>query len=319
MRRFKLEKGQLGAFLLGNAVSMIMIAFILFMVIYKPSFVRWDNICNIINECAIYGITACAMTAAIICAEFDLSASSVFAWSTVLCCLLCDAIGFFPAVIVTILCGAAFGAFNGILVSRVRMPAFVATLGTMTAIKGLAYVVTDAQPVNTANETLKAIGQFHVAGIGTAPMVFLAVLLLFAWFLKKTRFGRAIYATGGNYEVARLSGINVKLGKLVVFVLLGAFAALSGVMYTSRIMAGWAPYGSDLSLYCVAATVIGGTSLAGGNGGVHRTIIGVLLMAIMFNALTMLGVDGSMQKFIRGIVLITVILLDAVANKRRRA
>jgi len=276
---------------------MIMIAFMLFMVVRKPSFIRWENIANIINEFAVYGITACAMTTAIICAEFDLSASSVFAWSTVLCCMLCNRIGFVPAVALTLLCGALFGSLNGVLVSLVRMPAFVATLGTMTAIKGLAYVVTDAQPINTTNETLKALGQFEVLGIGSAPMVFLAVLLVFAYFLKKTRFGRAIYATGGNYEVARLSGI----------------------MYTSRILAGWAPYGSDLSLYCVAATVIGGTSLAGGSGGVHRTVIGVLLMAIMFNALTMLGVEGSMQKFVRGIVLITVIMLDAFANKRQRA
>ena len=319
MKGFKRNGERLGPFLLENAVSMIMIAFMLFMVVRKPSFIRWENIANIINEFAVYGITACAMTTAIICAEFDLSASSVFAWSTVLCCMLCNRFGFAPAVVLTLLCGALFGALNGVLVALVRMPAFVATLGTMTAIKGLAYVVTDAQPINTTNETLKALGQFEVLGIGSAPMVFLAVLLVFAYFLKKTRFGRAIYATGGNYEVARLSGINVKFSKFIIFVLLGSCAALSGIMYTSRILAGWAPYGSDLSLYCVAATVIGGTSLAGGSGGVHRTVIGVLLMAIMFNALTMLGVDGSMQKFIRGLVLITVIMLDAFANKRQRS
>ncbi len=230
MRTYKMDRERLGPFLLENAVSMIMIAFILFMVVRKPSFVRWENICNIINECAVYGITACAMTAAIICAEIDLSASSVFAWSTVLCCLLANALGFVPAVVLTLLCGAVFGAFNGVLVSLVRMPAFVATLGTMTAIKGLAYVVTDAQPINTTNATLKAIGQFEVAGIGSAPMVFLAMLIVFGWFLKKTRFGRAIYATGGNYEVARLSGINVRFSKFIIFVLLGACAALSGVM-----------------------------------------------------------------------------------------
>ena len=95
-------------------------------------------------------------------------------------------------------------------------------------------------------------------------------------------------------------------------------SALSGIMYASRIMAGWAPYGSDLALYCVASTVIGGTSMAGGSGGVHKTVVGLLLMAIMFNAMTMLGVEGSMQKFIRGIVLITVIVLDAFANQRQK-
>lgn len=97
MKRYKLEKGRLEPFLLENAVSMIMIVFVIFMIIRKPSFISWGNICNIINECAVYGITACAMTTAIICAEFDLSASSIFAWSTVLCCMLCNAMGFFPA------------------------------------------------------------------------------------------------------------------------------------------------------------------------------------------------------------------------------
>ena len=302
--------------MLKNIVSVMIVLFIIFMAFKKPAFVSWENIANIINQLSIYGITACAMTAAIVCGEFDLSASSVFAWSTVLCVLLCNSIGFFPAILLTLLCGAVFGAFNGFLVAVVKIPAFVATLGTMTAIRGLAFVVTDAQPVNTTNATLKAFGQFSVAGLGSAPMVFLLTVLVFIWFMKKTPGGRAIYATGGNYEVARLSGIKVKKSKALVFILLGACAALSGIMYSSRIMAGWAPYGSDLSLYCVAATVIGGTSLSGGRGGVHRTVIGVLLMGIMFSALTMLGVSGSLQKFIQGLVLISVIMTDAIVNKK---
>ncbi len=317
MKTYSSKHEGLVRLLLGNAVSLMVIIFVVFMVFRKPVFITWQNLSNIINEFSVYGITACAMTTAIICGEFDLSASSVFAWSTVLTCLLCNTLGFLPALILTVACGALFGAFNGVLVARVRMPAFVATLGTMTAIKGLAYIVTDAQPVNTTNGTLKALGQVDIAGLGSAFIVFLCVFGAFAWFMKKTRKGRAIYATGGNYEVARLSGIRVIQSKMLVFVFLGACAALSGFMYSSRIMAGWAPYGSDLSLYCVAATVIGGTSLAGGSGGIHRTLIGVLLMAIMFNALTLLGVEGSMQKFIRGIVLITVIMLDALASRRR--
>jgi ribose/xylose/arabinose/galactoside ABC-type transport system permease subunit len=278
----------------------------------------WDNISNILNECSVYGVTACAMTAAIICAEFDLSASSVFAWSTVLFVICINTLGIALAFVITLLSGAILGAINGLLVAKVRVPAFVVTLGTMTAIKGLAYVVTDAQPINTANETLYAIKQFNIGGITIAPIVFAVVIAAFIWFLKYTKFGRNIYATGGNYEVARLSGINVEFSKFIVFVLLGVCAAISGMLYCSRIMAGWAPYGSDLSLYCVAATVIGGTSLMGGSGGVHKTIIGVLVMAVLFNALQLLSVDGSMQKFIRGIVLITVIMLDAVASMRSK-
>ena len=319
MKKHILDKDLVGTFLIRNAVSMMLLAFVVVMIFTKRSFFTADNIVNIINECSVYGVTACAMTVAIICAEFDLSASSVFAWSTVLFVMCCNAFGIAAAFVITLVSGAVLGALNGLLVAKVRVPAFVATLGTMTAIKGLAYVVTQAQPINTSNETLYAIGQFNILGISIAPIVFAVVILIFIWFLKYTRFGRNIYATGGNYEVARLSGINVEFSKFIIFVLLGVCAAISGMLYCSRIMAGWAPYGGDLSLYCVAATVIGGTSLLGGSGGVHRTIIGVLLMAVLFNALTLLSVDGSMQKFIRGLVLITVIMFDAVANMRKKA
>ncbi len=319
MKKLTLDRDSLKTFFIRNAVSMILVVFVIVMLFTKRSFFMWDNIVNIINECSVYGVTACAMTAAIICAEFDLSASSVFAWSTVLFVICCNAFGLAAAFAITLVCGAAMGAFNGLLVAKVKIPAFVATLGTMTAIKGLAYVVTDAQPINTSNETLYAIGQFNIFGITLAPIVFAVVIAVFIWFLKYTKFGRDIYATGGNYEVARLSGINVEFSKFIVFVLLGVCAALSGMLYCSRIMAGWAPYGGDLALYCVAATVIGGTSLMGGSGGVHKTIIGVLVMAVLFNALTLLNVDGSMQKFIRGLVLIIVIMLDAVANMRNKS
>jgi len=319
MKKLTLDRDNLKTFFIRNAVSMILVIFVIVMLFVKRSFFLWDNIVNIINECSVYGVTACAMTAAIICGEFDLSASSVFAWSTVLFVLCCNTFGLAAAFVITLVCGAAMGAFNGLLVAKIKMSAFVATLGTMTAIKGLAYVVTDAQPINTNNETLYQIGQFNILGITLAPLVFAAVIVIFIWFLKYTRFGRNIYATGGNYEVARLSGINVEFSKFIVFVLLGVCAAISGMLYCSRIMAGWAPYGSDLALYCVAATVIGGTSLMGGSGGVHKTIIGVLVMAVLFNALTLLNVDGSMQKFIRGLVLIIVIMLDAVANMRSKS
>lgn len=319
MKKHILDKDLVGTFLIRNAVSMMLLVFVAVMIFTKRSFFTAINIVNIINECSVYGVTACAMTAAIICGEFDLSASSVFAWSTVLFVMCCNAFGIAAAFVITLVCGAVMGALNGLLVAKVKIPAFVATLGTMTAIKGLAYVVTNAQPINTNNQTLYAIGQFNIMGITIAPIVFAVVIVIFILILKYTRFGRNIYAAGGNYEVARLSGINVEFSKFIVFVLLGICAALSGMLYCTRIMAGWAPYGGDLALYCVAATVIGGTSLLGGSGGVHRTIIGVLLMAVLFNALTLLSVDGSMQRFIRGIVLIIVIMLDAVANKRKKA
>ncbi len=318
MRKSTLDKKYIITLLIENAVTVFLVGFVIFMVFTKRSFSTWDNIVNIINESSIYGIAACAMTVVVISGEFDLSSSSIFGWSTVIFVICINAMGIVPAFFITLVCGAAFGALNGLLIAKVKMPAFVATLGTMIAIKGLAYVMTKAQPINTNNATLKAIGSFNMGGISIIPIVYLGVLVLFIWFMRYTKFGRDIYATGGNYEVARLSGINVVFSKFIVFTMLGAAAALAGMMYGVRIKAGWAPYGQDLALYCITATIIGGTSLLGGTGSVGKTVIGVLVLAVLFNALTLLGVSGSMQKFIRGLVLITVIMLDAVVAKRQK-
>ena len=319
MKQLTLNKEKASQFIINNAVFFILVVFLIVMGFIKPSFYSWSNITNIINEFSVYGITACAMTVAIICAEFDLSASSVFSWSTVVFILSINSFGLLPALVITLITGVLMGAFNGVLVAWVKMPAFVVTLGTMTAFKGLAFVVTKASPVNTTNPTLTTIGKFQILnGITIAPLVFIVVLLVFFFFLKYTKFGRGIYATGGNYQVAFLSGIGVNFYKFIIFVLLGLCAAISGIMYCSRILAGWGGYGGDLSLYCVTATVIGGTSLTGGTGGVHRTLIGLLVLGVLFNALTLLGVGGSMQRFIRGLVLIIIIMLDAFASRRRK-
>ncbi len=305
-------------FLMENFVAIVLLIFIVFMAFGRASFRSWANITTILNDSCLYGITALGMTAVVISGNVDLSVSSIYAWSTCLFCILCNHMNIFPAALITLLTGAVWGSANGLLVSLIRMPAFVATLGSMYTVKGLAYYITEEKPVNTANELLKRVGALNVAGISIVPIVFLLVLLFLYWLLKYTRLGRFIYATGGNYEVARLSGINVKFSIYIVFVMTGICAALSGIMYCSRIYSGAATYGADLTIWCVAAVVIGGTSMSGGSGGVHRTIIGILLMAVLFNALTLLGVDGSMQRFIRGIVLVMVIMFDTIVRKQKR-
>jgi ribose transport system permease protein len=316
MKKYMYNRVNIKTFLMENAVLILLFIFIAFMAATKPAFSKWDNITNILAEFTVYGVTACAMTTAIICAEFDLSASSVFAWSTVLFVSMTNMIGLLPAFIITIASGTIWGAINGWLVAKVKINAFVVTLGTMTFVKGLAFFYTNGEPINTSNETLRAIGAFNIFGISITPIAFAIVLAIFAFILKKTRFGRGIYATGGNYEVARLAGINVEFYKFIIFVILGICAALSAVLFCTRIQAGSALYGGDLSLYCVAATVIGGTSLSGGNGGVTRTLVGLLFMSVLFNALTLQGVQGYFQQLIRGIVLIAVIMLDAWANRK---
>jgi len=318
MKKNAMHKGDILATIMENAVTILLTAFVVFMICYRRSFSSWANITAIINDCCMYGITALGMTTVIICGEIDLSVSSIYAWSTCLFVILCNSMNVFLAALITLATSAFWGMCNGLLIAYLRMPAFVATLGSMYTIKGIAYYITEQKPINTSNEMLAAIGKFNVADISIVPLVFLLVLLALFLFMKFTKAGRAIYATGGNYEVARLSGINVKASKIIVFVFTGLCASLSGLMYCTRTYSGAATYGADLTTWCVAAAVIGGTSMSGGRGTVVRTIIGILLMAILFNALTLLGVDGSWQRFIRGAVMVVVIMFD-VASKMKKA
>lgn len=317
MKKNTLHKSDMIALLLENAVSIVLTLFVIFMIFYRPSFHSWANITAIINDCCMYGITALGMTTVILCGEIDLSVSSIYAWSTCLFVILCNSMNVFVAALITLATGVIWGLCNGLLIAYLRMPAFVATLGSMYTIKGIAYYITEQKPVSTGNEMLAAIGKINVADISIVPFVFIAVLLILYWFMKYTKAGRAIYATGGNYEVARLSGISVKASKIIVFIFSATCATLSGLMYCTRVYSGAATYGADLTTWSVAAAVIGGTSMAGGYGKVPRTIIGVLLMAILFNALTLLGVDGSWQRFIRGAVMVIVIMFDAVSKMKK--
>ena len=317
MKKNTLHKSDMIALLLENAVSIVLTLFVIFMIFYRPSFHSWANITAIINDCCMYGITALGMTTVILCGEIDLSVSSIYAWSTCLFVILCNSMNVFVAALITLATGVVWGLCNGLLIAYLRMPAFVATLGSMYTIKGIAYYITEQKPVSTGNEMLAAIGKINVADISIVPFVFIAVLLILYWFMKYTKAGRAIYATGGNYEVARLSGISVKGSKIIVFIFSATCATLSGLMYCTRVYSGAATYGADLTTWSVAAAVIGGTSMAGGYGKVPRTIIGVLLMAILFNALTLLGVDGSWQRFIRGAVMVIVIMFDAVSKMKK--
>ena len=159
MKKQALHKSDIIAALLENAVTIILTAFVIFMIFYRPSFSSWANITAIINDCCMYGITALGMTTVILCGEIDLSVSSIYAWSTCLFVILCNAMNVFLAALITLATAVVWGVLNGALIAYLRMPAFVATLGSMYTIKGLAYYITEQKPINTTNEMLAAIGK----------------------------------------------------------------------------------------------------------------------------------------------------------------
>lgn len=278
---------------------------------------------NVLIDASIYGVSALAMTIAIICGEFDLSLSSNFAWAQIFLCYLLNAwgdasLGVVGAVLVTILSCMTIGAVNGLIVVKCKISAFIATLGMMTIVKGICLVFTNGEMISTSNAVVKSIGRGTLLGIPYLVLIFVAAIAVAYYMMRFTRFGRGLYATGGNYEAAALTGIPVKFNKFIIFVILGMAAGISGFMFVCLMRAGSVLYGTDLSLTCVAATVVGGTPLSGGKGSVLKTVFGILVIYVLYKSLSFLGVQGYYTNLIKGLVLLSVVSMDAYMNNRRK-
>ncbi len=297
-------------------VVLMFALFILLMVVVKPSFVGPSNIRNVLIDASIYGVSALAMTIAIITGSFDLSLSSNFAWAQIFFCHLLNLWGEAPLgvlssfLLMTLSC-TLIGCVNGLLVVFGRIPPFIATLSMMTAIRGGCLLFTGGNMISTSNAFIIAMGKGTFLGLSYLTYVFIALIALAYFVMTYTRFGRNLYAMGGNCGAAALAGIRVRLDRFLVFAVLGFAAGVSGAMFVSLMRAGSVLYGTDLSLTCVAAVVLGGTPLSGGKGSVLRTVAGILLIYVLYKGLAFLGLQGYYNTMIRGVVLLLVVSADA--------
>ena len=283
-----------GKFLKSQAILCLLALFIVFLAISRPSFVSPANIKNVLMDASIYGVAAMAMTIAIITGAFDLSLSANFAWAQIFFCFLLNTWG---------------DTAGGILLNtaeRVCCP---------DIIKGGCLVFTGGDMIATSNTFIAEFGKGTFLGQSYLTYIFILVALVCHLFMKYTQAGRNFYATGGNIVSAKLSGIKVNAYRFATFVILGLAAGLAGCMYVCEIRAGSVLYGTDLSLTCIAATVVGGTSLSGGKGGVHRTVVGILLLYVMYKGLGFLGLGGYMNTMVKGIVLLLVVSFDAFVTQ----
>jgi ribose transport system permease protein len=227
--------------------------------------------------------------------------------------------GFDPmlSTLLGILAGAAMGLANGLVISKGKVAPFIATLATMTILRGLALVFSNGSPITGFDsELFSMLGGGYVAGLVPVPVVWMLLLFAGFWFLlKKTVFGRHVYATGGNEEAARLSGVKVDRVKLWVYTASGAMSAMAGVVLTSRLNSAQPTAGTGYELDAIAAVVLGGTSLSGGRGWIFGTLIGALLIGVLNNGLNLLGVSSFYQQVIKGAVILLAVLLDR-SNKK---
>ena len=304
-----------GAGLLAALIVLIIVSSIV-----SPHFLNPTNLLNVLRQVAMFGILGIGMTFVILTKGIDLSVGSTVALTGVLGALLLGAD--FPIWLSILLClgaGALVGAVNGIGISFCHIPAFIMTLGTMVMVRGIALIAADGGTLSlgAAGNAFFWLGGGYLFGIPTPIYIFAVVSIVSGVVLKFTSFGRAIYAVGSNEEAARLSGINVPVVIFGVYAICGFLAALSGLIFLSRLTVGDPNSGLGLELEAITIAVIGGTSLFGGEGGVLGTIGGAMILAIIANVLNLAGVSPFLQQVVKGAIIILAVFLEAGRKLRK--
>ena len=253
------------------------------------------------------------MTLVMLTGGIDISVGSMLAMAGVLCAKLSADVGLplWIAVVITLLIGALFGLINGAAVTRLHIPALIATLATQTILKGIAYLLTNAVPVKNLSATYKFLGQGYIFGVIPVPLIITVALYVLAWwYLDKTYLGRRVYLSGGNEEAARLSGINTKWTITGTYVFSGVFAAIAGVLMAARLGSGQPSVGSGFEMDVITATVLGGISVNAGKGKVVNVFVGACIMGVLANGMTMLNINQYLQWIINGLVLLFAVTMS---------
>ncbi|SUQ22800.1 ribose ABC transporter permease [Vibrio mimicus] len=296
--------------------SLIALLFLVVVVSFlNPDFFTVDNILNILRQTSVNAIIAVGMTLVILTAGIDLSVGSVLALCGAFAAtLVAMEVPVLVAVPTALLAGAALGAISGIIIAKGKVQAFIATLVTMTLLRGVTMVYTDGRPISTGftdtADTFAWFGTGYALGI-PVPVWLMVVVFAGAWYLlNHTRFGRYVYAVGGNESATRLSGINVDRVKIGVYAICGLLAALAGIIVTSRLSSAQPTAGMGYELDAIAAVVLGGTSLMGGKGRIMGTLIGALIIGFLNNALNLLDVSSYYQMIAKAVVILLAVLVD---------
>ncbi|WP_104040307.1 ribose ABC transporter permease [Vibrio hyugaensis] len=296
--------------------SLIALIFLIVVVSFlNPNFFTVDNILNILRQTSVNAIIAVGMTLVILTAGIDLSVGSVLALCGAFAAsMIALEVPVLIAVPTVLFAGAALGAISGIIIAKGKVQAFIATLVTMTLLRGVTMVYTDGRPISTGfTDTADAFAWFgtgYALGI-PVPVWLMVIVFAAAWYLlNHTRFGRYVYALGGNESATRLSGINVDRVKIGVYAICGMLAALAGIIVTSRLSSAQPTAGMGYELDAIAAVVLGGTSLMGGKGRIMGTLIGALIIGFLNNALNLLDVSSYYQMIAKAVVILLAVLVD---------
>ena len=290
-----------------------------------PTFLLPENLMNVANQIVVIAIIAVGMTMVIVSAGIDLSVGSLIALSAVVVTWLIHRTGasaassgamILCALAAILLCGA-FGAFSGFMITRFKLPPFIATLGMMQVASGFAYIISQGKPIYEVPDSFIWLGRGIAPVLSIPYAVILMILIYLAAHILMTRttLGRHIYAVGGNPEAARLSGVRVNWVLLFVYITCGIMAGLGGIVMASQLKSGAPTYGQMYELYVIASVVVGGTSLSGGEGRIMGTLIGAFIIAVIQNGMNLTNVESYTQKVVLGFVILGAVLLDMLKKR----
>ena len=299
-------------------ILLALIGFSILISIITPRFLSMTNILNIFRQSSIVGIMAIGSTFVIIAGGFDISVGSMLALTAAMVVGFQKFMPWPVSIFLVLIIGAGLGVFNGFLTAKINIPSLIATLGMMSILRGAVYLYTGGYPVYTSSESFSFIGSGYVLGVPLPVIILIILVILGQFVLKKTRFGRYVHALGGNKEAARLSGVKVDFYLIMAFAVGGLMAASSGIIYASRLLSVTPLAGAGYELDAIASTVIGGTSVSGGEGTVWGTLVGVLFLTIITNVFNLLGVNVYVQYLIKGVIILLAVGFDSYSKKQSK-
>lgn len=282
-----------------------------------PNFLTAGNIISVLRQISNNIFLALGMTLVIILGGIDLSVGSIVAMSGTLTVgfIVTNGVPMMPAILAGLALGTLVGLFNGFIVARFQVPAFIVTLSTMNMAKGIAYIYSGGRSTRITSDAYAMIGTGYLFGVVPLPVVYMIILIIiFVILLNKTKFGTYVYAVGGNRESARLSGVPIKKVEILVFTISGFLAAFAGIVLSSRMYSGQPKAGDGYEMDAIAACVLGGISMAGGTGHVSGTVIGAVVIGIISNGLNLIGVSSFWQLLVKGLIILVAVIIDSQKN-----
>ena len=312
------QKRNVKALLSEYFICVIFLVLVIALTCLKPSFIQPSNLVNILKQASINGILSFGMMFVIIAGGFDMSVGSTVAFAGILAAMMGQGqYPLFVPLIVALIAGLAVGIVNGVGVAGGDLPPFIMTLGTMTAVRGLALLTSNGKPITGISPEYKAIAASSVFGIPMLAVFLVIVIVICSFILAKTVYGRRVYACGGNLLAARVAGINTTKIRISTFAIAGLLAGFCGFLMTSRVTIGQPTAAESYEMDAITACVVGGVSMSGGVGKPWGVVIGALLITVIANGLDILGVSSHWQKIVKGVIIVIAVLIDVKGKSKK--